>query len=759
MNFVDISPAFSPESLKLIADTLLLAGNQNQSLATPHHLITILNQDPLIKPLLPKLGLTELQGKAGSELPAIRNEVKDSSEPKKKSKPNQVKLSPELKKIIYLAYAEMFYTRQPQVSIPHFLVPLNDHLTKPFNPQDVRQLIESSGSTDPSQSKSQTSPTLNQFAINLTHKAQSGQLDPVIGRTAEIDQLIRVLARRSKSNGILVGDPGVGKTAIVEGLALKIVEKNVPEILKSVQIYNLNLTALLAGTSYQGELEDRLSNLIKEVKRQGNLIIFIDEIHMIMGAGGASGAMTAANILKPALARGDLNVIGATTVDEYRQHIEKDSALERRFEPIKVSEPSPEDTLKILKSVATKLTKHHGITLDEPVLKASIDLTTRYLQNRFLPDKAIDVLDEATSGAKIAGHETVTVEDLKKILSQRTGIPITSLTQKESLELLDLDKKIKSQIIGQDQAVKAITDVIKRARAGLKDEARPIGSFLLLGPTGVGKTELAKALARTVYKSEKAMVRLDMSEFTESHTADKLIGAPPGYVGYEEGGQLTNPIRQHPYSLILMDELEKAHPKVFDIFLQVLEDGRLTDSQGHTADFKNTIIIMTSNIDVGSELQANVDPDEVGTSLEPEKVNRTDLMKALSSYLRPEFLNRIDDIILMNKLTLENIKKIARLQLNDVITRLDKKDIKLTIPDTTLNKLAELGNVSEFGARPLRRLIQNHIEEPIAELIIAGKLKPGSSINWTPDRIGSATSATSRVAIPTNVGTSSEPKK
>ena len=621
-----------------------------------------------------------------------------------------VKFLPTLK-IIYQSFAESLILNQPQVLPEHFLLAVNDYLAEPMDLKSLRQQINSTSPQNPEPGRTGEMSTLKNFAENLTQKAASGQLDPVIGREKEIDQLIRVLARRNKSNAILVGDPGVGKTAIVEGLALKISQKDVPPILAGVQIYSLSLTNLLSGASYQGELEERLNSLIKEVKRQGNIIIFIDEIHMIMGAGNASGAMTAANILKPALARGDLNVIGATTQNEFRQYIEKDPALERRFEPIKVDEPSPTATLQILVKVAEKLTKHHGVTIDKAVLQAAIDLTTRYVQDRFLPDKAIDVLDEATSGAKIAGKTSITVEDLQQVIAQKTGIPITTLTAKESLELQNLEEKLETQIIGQNQAVKAIADVIKRSRAGLKDPNRPIGSFLLLGPTGVGKTELAKALARTVYQSEKAMVRLDMSEFTEAHTADKLIGAPPGYVGYEEGGQLTNPIRHHPYSLILMDELEKAHPKVFDIFLQVLEDGRLTDSQGHLADFKNTIIIMTSNIDVSDTPHSD----------------RTALMKTLSSYLRPEFLNRIDDIIIMNSLTLTNIKQIARLQLNQVINRLKAKNITLTVPDAALDKLAQAGNIAQFGARPLKRLIQEKIEEPLAELIIAGKLKSGDT--------------------------------
>src|SRR3989344_4053253 len=704
---IDIAPQFSPDSLELVADALNLAGKQGSATATPWHLIKILALRPEVQPILSKLN-TSLTYKEG--LP----------KPENVSKAGKVVMDKTLKTIIFLAYGESLTTNSPAVEPAHFLVPLNDYLQSPLDKTVVRSLIQEKAPAAPAGAKA---AALDNFAENVTLKAKMGKIDEVIGRDKEIDQVIRILARRTKSNAILIGDPGVGKTAIVEGLALKIANADVPPLLKNVQIHNLNLTSLLAGTAYQGELEERLNAVIAQVKKTGNIIVFIDEIHMIMGAGGAAGAMTAANILKPALARGDLNIIGATTADEYRQYIEKDAALERRFEPVYVEEPSPEVSLKILTSVAAKLTKHHGVAIEPAALQASLDLSSRYVTDRFLPDKAIDLLDEATSGAKVAGKTSVSVEDIKRVLSQRTGIPVTSLSEEESLQLLNLEEGLNSQIIGQKEAVKAIADTIKRSRAGLNDPNRPIGSFLLLGPTGVGKTELAKVLARTVYRSEKAMIRLDMSEFTEAHTADKLIGAPPGYVGYEEGGQLTNPIRHRPYSLILLDELEKGHPKVFDIFLQVLEDGRLTDSQGHTVDFKNTIIIMTSNIDVSQFID------------DPQKAGRTDVMKALTSYLRPEFLNRIDDIIIMNSLSLENIKQIARLQLNKLTEKLKQKQIALTIPDATLDKLAELGNVKEFGARPLKRLIQNHIEEPIAELIISGKLKSGSSIDWTPDKI------------------------
>ncbi len=696
LSAADISGSYSPAALQLLADTLVSSAKNGQAQAEPQNLIKLLPLQPSIKPIMAKLGLAQLGA---------------APLPKAQSASGKVSFSVNLKKVIYQAYSESLITNSPAVEPVHFLLAVNEYLTPPLPSSQVRQLIGAQITASPQ--RPAAASVLDQFSQNLTKAAKMGKIDAVIGREKEIEQVIRILARRTKSNAILIGDPGVGKTAIVEGLALKIAQGDVPDLLKQVQIYNLNLTNLLAGASYQGELEERLNQVVKEVKKIGQAIVFIDEIHMIVGAGGASGAMTAANILKPALARGDLNVIGATTANEFRQYIEKDPALERRFEPVYIAEPSPADTLKILEAVAVKLNKHHGVTIDADALQAAIDLSTRYVQDRFLPDKAIDLLDEATSGAKIAGKPSVSVEDIKRVLAQRTGIPVTSLTQEESVQLMDLDAQLKKQVIGQDTAIKAVTDVIKRSRAGLKDPNRPIGSFLLLGPTGVGKTELAKALARTVYKDEKAMVRLDMSEFTEAHTADKLIGAPPGYVGYEEGGQLTNPIRRRPYSLILMDELEKAHPKVFDVFLQVLEDGRLTDSQGHLADFKNTIIIMTSNIDVSEFLDGQPD--------------RTKLMKALSAYLRPEFLNRIDEIILMNKLGLNEIKAIAKLQLSYVTKRLQAKGITLVVPEAVLDKLAQGGNIAEFGARPLKRLIQDKIEEPIAEMIISGKLKSGET--------------------------------
>ena len=703
----DISAAFSQEALEILADTLMLAAKNGYAHAQPAHLIEVLNRQAQIRSLLTSLK-AELAGKSDAAGPDATVGV------------NRVSLGADLKKILYLAYGESLITNHPQVTLLHFLIPLNDYLKPPLDAQDVRVFIRHAGSAAKKTGSKKTS-TLEQYAENLTLKAQTGKLDPVIGRQKEIDQLIRILARRTKSNAVLLGDPGVGKTAIVEGLALKISQNDVPKLLADVQIYSLNLTSMLAGTSYQGELEERLQNLVKDIKKQGQVILFIDELHMIMGAGSAAGAMTAANILKPALARGDINVIGATTADEYRQYIEKDAALERRFEPVKVDEPSSQDTLKILASVAEKLQKHHGVALDQPVLQAAIDLSSRYIADRFLPDKAIDLLDEATSGAKVAGKTSVSVEDIKAVLSQRTGIPVTSLTEKESLELLGLEDKLKQQIIGQAQAVKAVADVIKRSRAGLKDPNRPIGSFLLLGPTGVGKTELAKALARTVYNSEKAMVRLDMSEFTEAHTADKLIGAPPGYVGYEEGGQLTEAVRRKPYSVILFDEIEKAHPQIFNAFLQILDEGRLTDGKGRTISFKNTVVIMTSN------LGGNIIQDYAGKKDKQEEMKQK-IWELVNQSFRPEFINRLDQIIIFDQLTPEMLNSIVKLQLDRVNRRLADKKITLKVTPAAEKYLSQKGFDDAFGARPLKRVIQNEILDPLSLMIIENKVKEGTTV-------------------------------
>ncbi len=570
-------------------------------------------------------------------------------------------------------------------------------------------------------------PTLDQYCLDLTKKAKFGQLDEVVGREAEIEQAIRVLARRTKSNVVLLGEAGVGKTAIVEGLAQKIVNKEVPPVLKDVRVLSLNLTQILAGTEYQGELEKRFISLLEEVKRGGNVILFIDELHMLIGAGGMAGSMSAANILKPALARGEIHTIGATTPTEYRQYIERDPALSRRFEAVFVAEPTIETAVKILSAVAKKLNSHYQVVVTNEAISAAVTLSQRYITDRYLPDKAIDLLDEASSEAKINNKQEVQKEDIQRIISQRTGIPLTNLTTEESQKLLNLEGKIEEFIIGQNPAVSAVSDVIKRARAGLKDPKRPLGSFLRLGPTGVGKTELAKVLAKVVYGSENAMVRLDMSEFTESHTADRLVGAPPGYVGYEEGGQLTNPVRLRPYSLILLDEIEKGHQKVFDVFLQILEDGRLTDAQGHTVDFKNTIVMMTSNIAVTEY----VDPNE-----KDEKKRRDQIMAALTGTFRPEFLNRIDEIILMNALTKEAIFKIAQIQLKQIQERLKEQNIHFTITDSALTKLAESAYSPEYGARPLRRLLQQKVEDRLAQELLQGKIKAGENIVWDEKELG-----------------------
>lgn len=700
---INIANGFEQSALDSLGEALYLAQENKNKETGPAHLLHVLYKDPKVKKVLSTLKINK------EFLPPL---------PKKDKKiPSKIPFSKELKKSLYIAFSEMISSGRNQVTCFELLLANSSFFSKEVNYKALKKEVDQLLGTNITGKKSQN-PTLDKFTVDLTAKAQNKQIDPVIGRDKEIEQTVRILTRRTKSNAILLGEAGVGKTAIAEGLALKIAEEKVPEILKSVHVLSLNMTSIVSGAMYQGQLEQRLEKLIKEIKKRGNIILFIDEVHMIMGAGQAAGTMTAANILKPALARGEIHCIGATTLAEYRQYIEKDPALSRRFESVMVDEPNDKVTLEILKSVAAKLAEHHEVNIPLKAIKESIILSKRYIQDRYLPDKAIDLLDEATSGARIAGKKEITSEDIKKVLAQKTGIPVTSLTEKEQLKLLKLEEKLKESIIGQDEAVKAITDVIKRSRAGLTNPNRPIGSFLFLGPTGTGKTETAKILAQTVYGSQKNMIRFDMSEFMESHTADKLIGSPPGYVGYEEGGQLTNPVRRKPYSLILLDELEKAHPRVFDIFLQVLEDGRLTDSQGHTVNFKNTIIIITSNINI-RELVAK-----------DQKLDRAEINKQLSMVLRPEFVNRIDEIIVFKNLDLKAIEKIALLQLKNIQKRLKSQGYEINIESDSLKELIKTLDYKNFGARPLRRLLEDKIETPIAQDIIAGKIKKGEKVVW-----------------------------
>jgi ATP-dependent Clp protease ATP-binding subunit ClpC len=707
-DIINIAPAFTTESVNVLIDALLSAQDHKNAEVSPAHILQTLWKDHKIKKLLEEI-------KVKSDfLPPLPEPTKNKSASKDK-----VGFDKEVKKSWYIAFSEMIASGREFITPYELLLANSSFFTKTVDQKLLKDAVDQALGTNLMGKKSQT-PTLDKYTVDLTVKAQNNQIDPVIGREKEIQQTIRILTRRTKSNAILLGEAGVGKTAIAEGLALQIAEEKVPEILKNVHVLSLNMTSIVSGAMYQGQLEQRMENLVKDVKHRGNIILFIDEVHMIMGAGQAAGTMTAANILKPALARGEIHCIGATTPTEYRQHIEKDPALSRRFEPVQVNEPSDEVTHKILLSVAKKLTEHHSVTIPENVIKESIALSKRYIQDRYLPDKAIDILDEATSGARIAGEKEISVEDIKKVLAQRTGIPLTSMTEAEQVQLLNLESKLKEHIIGQDEAIKAIASVIKRSRAGLTNPNRPLGSFLFLGRTGTGKTETAKVLSRLVYNSEKAMIRMDMSEYMESHTADKLIGAPPGYVGYEEGGQLTNPVRRRPYSLILLDELEKAHPKVFDVFLQVLEDGRLTDSQGHTVNFKNTIIIMTSNIDI-----FQFDPNPT------KKLSRAEINQRLTGFLRPEFVNRIDDIIVFNPLTLEAILKIASLQINEIQSRLKQQGYDITIPLSQVEPLLKKIDYRHFGARPLRRVLEDKIENPIAQDIISNKIKKGEKTTWT----------------------------
>ncbi|AKM17462.1 Negative regulator of genetic competence ClpC/MecB [Geobacillus sp. 12AMOR1] len=634
-----------------------------------------------------------------------------------------------------------------------------------------------------------STPTLDSLARDLTAIAREGRLDPVIGRSKEIQRVIEVLSRRTKNNPVLIGEPGVGKTAIAEGLAQQIVNNEVPETLRDKRVMTLDMGTVVAGTKYRGEFEDRLKKVMDEIRQAGNIILFIDELHTLIGAGGAEGAIDASNILKPALARGELQCIGATTLDEYRKYIEKDAALERRFQPIHVDEPTVEESIQILKGLRDRYEAHHRVSISDEAIIQAVKLSDRYITDRFLPDKAIDLIDEACSKVRLRSFTTppklkeleqkleevrkekdaavqsqefekaaslrdmeqrlreeleetkrawkekqgqenleVTVEDIAAVVSSWTGIPVSKLAETETERLLKLEEILHSRVVGQDEAVKAVAKAVRRARAGLKDPKRPIGSFIFLGPTGVGKTELARALAEAMFGDEDALIRIDMSEYMEKHSTSRLIGSPPGYVGYEEGGQLTEKVRRKPYSVVLLDEMEKAHPDVFNILLQVLEDGRLTDSKGRTVDFRNTIIIMTSNVGADALKRNKYVGFNIQDGNQQYKDMKSKVMDELKKAFRPEFLNRIDEIIVFHSLEKDHLKQIVRLMADTLVKRLKEQDIDLELTEAAIEKIAAEGFDPEYGARPLRRALQKHIEDRLSEELLKGTIAKGQKV-------------------------------
>lgn len=729
-------------------------------------------------------------------------------------KASSVYMTPRVKHVLELAVEVANHMNHNYVGTEHILLGLlsdgggvavgllrNHNIRASDIVEVIRDILGSSGRTSHTSEDNKDSSSLGDladFGTDLNESAKQGKIDPVIGRDKEITRVIQILSRRTKNNPVLIGEPGVGKTAIAEGLAQRIVNGNVPEILRNKRIISLSISSMLAGAKYRGEFEERLKKAIDEVQKHEDMIIFIDEIHTLVGAGATEGAMDAANILKPALARGEFQVIGATTLDEYKKHIEKDAALERRFQPVLVGEPSEEDALEILKGLRDRYEAFHKAKITDEALEAAVSLSSRYITDRFLPDKAIDVVDEAASKVRMkvfsaapdvkaleiqladvkkekeaavtaqefekaaemrdeekriekeindkknAAKENsdaklvVTDEDIASVVAQWTGIPVSKIAQEESESLLHLEEELHKRVIGQDEAVVAVSKAVRRARAGLKDPKRPIGSFLFLGPTGVGKTELARALAVALFGDETAMIRLDMSEYMEKHTVSRLVGAPPGYVGYEEGGQLTDAVRRKPYSVILLDEVEKAHADFFNILLQVLDDGRLTDSQGRTVDFRNTVIIMTSNLGANAlrksspELGFLAAKKSDSASDAYNEVNfkeaKKSVMDAVKRHFRPEFLNRIDEMIVFHALTSNDLKQIVTILMDTVVKRLGDMGLSLEISPAAMDMLVKEGSDFSMGARPLKRAIQRLIEDPISDLILQGNAPEGATI-------------------------------
>lgn len=729
-------------------------------------------------------------------------------------KASSVYMTPRVKHVLELAVEVANHMNHNYVGTEHILLGLlsdgggvavgllrNHNIRANDIVEVIRDILGSSGRTSHNSEDNQDSSSLGDladFGTELNESAKQGKIDPVIGRDKEISRVIQILSRRTKNNPVLIGEPGVGKTAIAEGLAQRIVNGNVPEILRNKRIISLSISSMLAGAKYRGEFEERLKKAIDEVQKHDDMIIFIDEIHTLVGAGATEGAMDAANILKPALARGEFQVIGATTLDEYKKHIEKDAALERRFQPVLVGEPSEEDALEILKGLRDRYEAFHKAKITDEALEAAVSLSSRYITDRFLPDKAIDVVDEAASKVRMkvfsaapdvkaletqladvkkekeaavtaqefekaaemrdeekriekeindkkkAAKENsdaklvVTDEDIASVVAQWTGIPVSKIAQEESESLLHLEEELHKRVIGQDEAVVAVSKAVRRARAGLKDPKRPIGSFLFLGPTGVGKTELARALAVALFGDETAMIRLDMSEYMEKHTVSRLVGAPPGYVGYEEGGQLTDAVRRKPYSVILLDEVEKAHADFFNILLQVLDDGRLTDSQGRTVDFRNTVIIMTSNLGANALRKSSPElgflaakksdsASDVSNEINFKKAKKS-FMDAVKRHFRPEFLNRIDEMIVFHALTSNDLKQIVTILMDTVVKRLGDMGLSLEISPAAMDMLVKEGSDFSMGARPLKRAIQRLIEDPISDLILQGNAPEGATI-------------------------------
>ncbi len=657
--------------------------------------------------------------------------------------------------------------------------------------QQVLQLLGSNDSSASSQgvANSASTPTLDSLARDLTEIAREGTLDPVIGRSKEITRVIEVLARRTKNNPVLIGEPGVGKTAIAEGLAQQVVNNEVPEILRDKRVMTLDMGTVVAGTKYRGEFEDRMKKVMEEIRQAGNIILFIDELHTLIGAGGAEGAIDASNILKPSLARGELQCIGATTLDEYRKYIEKDAALERRFQPIQVDEPTVDETIQIIYGLRDRYEAHHRVKITDAAVEAAAKMSDRYISDRFLPDKAIDLIDEAGSKVRLRSYTTppnlkelefkleairseknaavqsqefekaasfrdkeqkmkeelettktawkekqgqqeseVTVNEIAEVVAMWTGIPVSKIAETETAKLLNMEEMLHERVIGQSEAVTAISRAIRRARAGLKDPKRPIGSFIFLGPTGVGKTELARALAEVMFGDEDAMIRVDMSEYMEKHSTSRLVGSPPGYVGYDEGGQLTEKVRRKPYSVVLLDEIEKAHPDVFNILLQVLEDGRLTDSKGRTVDFRNTVVIMTSNVGAQALKKNRYVGFNLGDTARDYEGMKATMLEELKKAFRPEFLNRVDEMIVFHSLEKTHLREIVTLMSNELTKRLGEQDIELTLTDDAKMKIVDVGFDPEYGARPLRRALQKHVEDRLSEELLKGIIMTGGKV-------------------------------